>query len=119
MAFLILLVVLIAATCVTAFRAPAMRSSVAMRSRAAQALHAKVEDQTIQDLNLEQMFDTFEAADKAVKTSDLPKGAVSQYDEKRSVVQDGKEDGSGAPPAAILLGALLGVGIVAFTQLNH
>ena len=113
--FLVLVLLVVAASAFSPVRSSTAIAGAA-RAAALSPLRAKTEEQTIKDLNLEQMFDTFEAADKAVKTSDLPKGVVSQYDEKRSVVQDGS---SGVPPAAIILGALLGVGVVAFTQLNH
>lgn len=64
---------------------------------------AKAEEQTITDLNLEQMFDTFEAADKKVSASDLPKGAVSKYDDKKSTVTDSSDSSSSAAPIIALV----------------
>ncbi len=80
-----------------AFAPRSIRSTTMIRTRMAK------EEQTITDLNLEQMFDTFEAADKKVSAADLPKGAVSTYDDKRSTVQDGASGGSSAAPIIALV----------------
>ena len=42
--------------------------------------NSKDSEQTITDLNLEEMFDVFEAADKSIKTSDLPPVKLSIND---------------------------------------
>jgi len=41
---------------------------------------AKDPEQTITDLNLEEMFDVFEAADKKIKTSDLKPAKLTMND---------------------------------------
>lgn len=47
------------------------KPSILMKTTRSIKLHAKETDQTITDLNLEEMFDVFEAADKKIKDSDV------------------------------------------------
>ena len=91
------LLVLAFCSVAVAFAPRSVRVSSMVRTRMAK------EEQTITDLNLEQMFDTFEAADKKVSASELPKGVVSKYDDKKSTVQDGSEGSSSAAPIIALV----------------
>ncbi len=94
-----------------AFAPRSNRISTIIRTRMAK------EEQTITDLNLEQMFDTFEAADKTVSAADLPKGAVSKYDDKRSTVQDGSSGSSSSAAPIIALVAVAGLAAVVASKM--
>lgn len=55
-------------------------------------------EQTITDLNLEEMFDVFEAADKKIKTSDLKPAKLTMNDSPTvdsNVVAAGSDENKG------------------------
>ena len=74
------------------------------------------DDQLVKDLDLEQMFEVFDAADKGKSISALP----SKKDSNSNILDGGKEnDGEGANNTGVLIGLIAGMIAGGFFLLNH